>query len=341
MKLKLKIYILFILGNLLVFVGNITAQDFHLSHYNANPLYINPALTGMKVGEDWDFRINGNYREQGGNAYKSSNSTISIGCDKPLNNKFALGGYIIDNKSMNGLFNTMNGLLSASYNIIHTETGAYSKHNFSIGLQLGFLYKSLNPSSFTYDAQYSPTSVDGFDTSIPSGETFAQENVLRLDANFGVFYRYYNREKKVSPFGGIALYHLSQPNESYTGSISRTPMRFTLHGGCYYKISDEFTVLPQVLYMYQIQANEINFELLGFYKIKNTPYQPMLGLSWRNKDAVVYHIGLKYKYSVFRISYDGLISHLKDYNSGRGGIELSVVYCFRKKRDNEFKSLDK
>ena len=316
----------------LLFISKITiAQDFHLSHYDANPLYINPALTGMSVNEDWGLRINANFREQGGNSFSSANTTVAAGLDKILNNKFSLGGFVIDNKSMNGIHNTINMMLSGSYKIIHTKVDGSSPHNLSVGLQLGFLYKSINPANFTYDAQYSPSTVDGFDTNLPSGENYVRESLFRIDANLGMFYRYYNKDKKLSPFGGFSIYHLTQPDESYTGEISRTPVRFVLHGGCYYYINDELTIFPQILYMNQAKSNELNVEVLGFYKITDTQYQPMVGVSWRNKDAMVFHVGLKYKNNIFRISYDSNISYLKYYSNGRAGLELSVIYTISKK----------
>ena len=334
--MKKRIYFSIILTCLL-FTSKITiAQDFHLSHYDANPLYINPALTGMNVSEDWGMRINANYREQGGNSFSSANTTMVAGLDKILNPKFSLGGFVIDNKSMYGIHNTINMMLSGSYKIIHDKLDGNSPHNLSVGLQLGILYKSLNPADFTYDSQYSASSIDGFDKNIPSGENYNRESLFRIDANLGIFYRYYNKNKKLSPFGGFSIYHLTQPDESYTGQISRTQMRFVLHGGCYYYVNNELTIMPQLLYMNQAKSSELNAEVLGFYKITDTDYQPMAGISWRNKDAMVFHAGLKYKNNIFRISYDSHISYLKYYTNGRAGLELSVIYTISKKVKSHF-----
>src|ERR1041385_5654159 len=42
----------------------VKAQDFHLSQYDAATQYMNPALTGMYLGELGDYKIYTDYRSQ-------------------------------------------------------------------------------------------------------------------------------------------------------------------------------------------------------------------------------------------------------------------------------------
>ncbi len=81
--------------------------------------------------------------------------------------------------------------------------------------------------------------------------------------------------------------------------------------------------------MNQAKANELNIGILGFYHIASTEYEPMLGFAWRNKDALVFHLGLKRKTFSFRISYDVNISYLKKYDNN--GLEFSVIYSGKNK----------
>jgi type IX secretion system PorP/SprF family membrane protein len=314
------------------------AQDFHLSQYDANPLYLNPALTGMRMNEDWVCRANINYREQWKNFLPAPATTVAAGFDMPINQKFSVGQYVIDNKGLNNSFNTFNIMLSGSYKVTHKDVD--NPHDISVGLQLGLLQKSYNPGNFVYDSQYSPSSSGSFDQGLPSGENYGKENLFNFDANMGIYYRFADKDKAYSPFGGFSIYHLTNPNESFTGGISKTPMRFTFHGGCDYKVSDEFRMLPQFLYMNQANANELNIGIIGFYKIKDTNYEPMLGIAWRNKDALVFHFGLKQKNSMVRISYDMNNSYLQQYSNGKGGLELSIIYMPKKKSPAASPSID-
>ena len=70
---------------------------------------------------------------------------------------------------------------------------------------------------------------------------------------------------------------------------------------------------------------------------EGTPYETIYGLSFRNKDAIVFQVGLRYKGTAFRISYDVITNYLKAY--GNKGLEFSLVSTLKKrekkKKDNE------
>ncbi len=54
---------------ILLLTISVKAQDFHLSMYDAGPLFLNPALTGVV---DANFRVHAQYRNQWKSvAYKS------------------------------------------------------------------------------------------------------------------------------------------------------------------------------------------------------------------------------------------------------------------------------
>lgn len=312
---------------ILLFAKLSTAQDFHLSQYDANPLYLNPALTGLRLNEDWNYRFNLNYREQRSNS-GGSYKTVASGFDMPLDKRFSIGEFVINNKGVNSGINTFNLMLSGAYKIIHSNPNGNDRHNLSVGLQVGLLQRSLNNGNFVYDAQYSPSASNGFDANLPSEENFVRQSTFNFDMNMGVYYRFVDKNKKYSPFGGFSIYHLSQPNQAYTDINSQTPMRFTLHGGCAYTINEEISILPQFMYMNQAKAHELNIGIMGFDKIRCTDYQPMLGLSWRVQNAVTAHLGLKYKTYTFRVSYDIYTYYLKQY--GNRGLELSFVFTPKK-----------
>lgn len=330
--MKKALYFIISIVSVIVFFKKTLAQDFHLSQYDANPIYLNPALTGIRFNEDWNYRAALNYREQGGKYLGGSNVTFATALDKPLNNKFSIGQYIVNDRTVNGSFNTFNFMLSGAYKIINTATDGKNKHHLSVGLQMGLLQKALYPANFVYDSQYSSTDPDGFDKNLPSNEFFRNESYFRFDANMGVFYRLIDRNKKYSPYGGFSIHHLTQPNQSFLGETFKTPMWFVLHGGCQNVLSTVLKIQTQLLYMKQSKATELNLQVLGFYKIQGSDYEPLMGLAWRNKDAVIMHIGLKQKNNIYRISYDINTSFFKLYSQGRGGMEMSVIIApFKKK----------
>ncbi len=330
--MNIRSYISIATISITLFATKISAQDFHLSQFDANPLYLNPALTGLRLNEDWNYRFNLNYREQKGNYLGRSNRIFAAGFDKPYNNKFSFGEFIINNNSINSSLNTLNCMLSGAYKVTHKDGAGFDRHNISVGLQAGLLQKSFNNGNFVYDSQYSSSSPSGFDANLPSGENFSRQSTFHFDMNMGVYYRFIDKNKKYSPFGGFSIYHLTQPNQSITDINSQTPMRFTLHGGCFYTINEAISVLPQFMYMNQAKASELNIGAMVYDKIRCTDYQPMLGFAWRRNDAIVIHLGLKYKTYNVRVSYDINTYYLKQY--GNRGMEVSFIYTPMKRRSN-------
>lgn len=319
----------------MVFVLKLSfSQDYHYAQFDANPGYLNPALTGERISEYKGIMVNFNYRDQMARYTNSPGSyrSFASGLDAILNSRFSIGEFINNNNSSDGTFNTLNFLLAGSYKLINVVKENERQQNLSVGLQMGFLNKSIHPQNSTYDTQYTGTSLNGFDRNISSGETFVKESYFKFDMNFGVYYRTTLINKRLSLFGGAAIYHLTKPNESFIGQYSSTPLKFNLHGGSKYKINEELSMMAQILYMNQAKANELNLGMLLFYKIKDTSFEPIIGLNWRNKNAIIFQLGLGYKEVSFRASYCLVTNYLKDYRNK--GIEFSLIYTFKGKNQD-------
>jgi len=317
----------------------VLSQDYHYAQFDANPLYINPALTGERNNKDYTgAQFNVNYREQtsrftaGSKAYKS----VVVGADLPINTRFSVGQYVSNNKSASGSFNTFQYMLSGSYQIIDAKID-YTKtqHRLAFGLQAGVINRTINPQNFTYDSQYSASSSDGFNRKLPSGENFSTQNSFNLGVNFGVYYRTNFKNQKLSTFGGFSLYDIAQQNISYIGMETIAPIRFNFHGGAIYKINNELKIAPQFLYMNQAKANEFNIGTLLYYKIKDTNYEPIIGLNWRAKNAIIMQVGLNIKGTSVRVSYCHVIKYLKEYRNS--GLEISLVHALKKKQKENLK----
>lgn len=302
------------------------AQDFHLSNYDIATLYLNPAFTGMNFSDKSDYRINANYRSQWKSVIPKPYTTVSIGGDF-IHKRFGLGGLIVSNRSGNGNLNTLNALLSGAYKITNDPSG---KHNLSVGIQLGIIQRNFNPSELYFDNQYSADK-GTFDSGISNGENFNKTNIVRFDAGLGISYAKRDSTDKVNAFGGFSVFHLNRPNESFTSEKYTLPMRFVLYGGINIKINAKVFVAPNLLLMYQAQAREINPGAMVYYNMK-APYFLIAGVNYRNKDAIIIHLGLKHKSNTYRLSYDINSSSLNAYSNGRGAIEFSVIYYGKKSK---------
>ncbi len=296
------------------------AQDYHLSQYDMSPLYLNPALTGRYLGDQMDFRITGNYRTQWQKLQGKPYSTVATAFDMPYK-KWGFGAYLIDNIAGTGNYSTLNFVTSGAYQITQD---AENTHHLTAGLQLGIMQKSMNKNDLLFESQY--TNSNGLDPEITSGELFSKQNLLRFDANVGIFYKYRNSNKKANPYAGFSVYHITMPDESFTAQKSRTPMRFNVNIGCNLHVNAQVLLIPTVLYMNQRQAQEINMGLKSYYTFKDSPYNMLLGLNYRWQDAFVLQLGVKEGNNEFRLSYDIVTSYLKNYSGSRGGFEMGVIY---------------
>ena len=320
--MKTKIFIIAVFCQVICLGG--FSQDFHLTQYDVATQYFNPALTGNYFGDNVQYKIYSDYRSQWRSLGTKPYATFYLAGDMPYSNwgkDFGVGGYIIHNRNGRGGLNTLNVMPSASYNITGKSNGP---HALSVGLQMGILYKSYDPNSFTYDSQYNGN--NGFDQNMSSGETFSKTSLLKFDANMGVFYKFKKAEWKAQPWGGFSVFNVTRPNLSLTGiEKDKLPMRWAFRAGADYTLNDQITLHPMILYMNQAKAYEFNIGSLGFYKLKETKYEIIGGLNYRWKDAFIIQAGMRYDQHIFKISYDINTSYLNNYTNGRGGFEFGIV----------------
>ena len=296
---------------------NASAQDYHLSQYDASPVMLNPAYTGMMKGQN---RLTLFFRDQW-NVLSSKYLTNGAAFDTKFKNRWGFGGYLLNNGIPNS-FNSFNFVLSGAYEVAQKAVNE-KKYSLRVGLQAGIIYQSIQGNNLTFNNQWN----DGnFDTDIPSGENTQKLNKVVPDFNYGITFVNINENKRFNPYAGFSLFHLTSPKLSfYNNTDDGLPRRWVLHGGTKIKILDKLTLDPKILLMWQGQASEYNIGLMGYYQL-NTDYAAALGCSYRFKDAVIAHIALGFKNLVYRISYDVNTSPLNAFSHSRGGWEISVIY---------------
>lgn len=318
--MKVKVFILVFLCCVLSL--SVRAQDFHLAQYDAFNLYLNPALTGNYLGESGDYKISSVYRTQWRALTPKPYTTYGVSYDMPYK-KFGFGGYLLDNRSGVGNFNTLDFQGSGSYFITDPKT---SPHILTTGLQLGLFYKTYNPNKLLFESQYD-YSTNTLNPDIASGENFQRMQKLNFDANMGFFYKYRDLQKKWRPYIGLSLYHFNRPNESFMGYKSKLPIRWNVQAGCDLIVNEKLQVTPMILYMNQAKASELNLGVLSYYRLnddKNLRYDLIVGANYRVKDAFIMQLGIKKDNLVLRMSYDVNTSYLNRYTNGKGGFELTL-----------------
>lgn len=321
------IFILF----LLMFSADVIAQDFHLSQYDAAPLHLNPAMTGVVEG---DWRIHAHYRTQWKAVNFKPYTTGLISFDMPYK-KWGFGAQIINYRAGIGNYNALQGLVSAAYTL---SIDRNQNHNISFGMQLGATQKSVEYQLHTFDNQYTTVNGGNFDNSLNSGEAFGGQSYILPEFNVGALYYYAKQQSRLNPFIGASAFNILTPKESFFDANNNDlPFRLYVHAGTRINVLETFYVIPKVLFMQQSTFSEITFAGDVGYYLKSSEMYLLGGLIFRNKDAFIISLGARKTNYIVKFAYDINLSTLAVASTGRGGFELSFTYMHQKAQPQHLK----
>lgn len=299
------------------------AQDLHFSQYFNAPLLVNPANTGFNP--DYDYRVGGNYRNQWasvGNPYK----TMSVwGDTKLFTNRFengwlGVGASLLKDVAGSGSLTSTSGYATIAW---HQMLGYNSL--LSGGFGLGFVSKKIDITKLSFDNQWNGSF---FDVNIPSNEPFAYSQTTYLDLQMGLNYAYFASEN-VYFNAGVSVMHINNPKETFfdpSVSDNRLNRRYTAFLNSSIKIQDVWIINPNVYVSKMGNAWETvagmnaNRDLTG-----DGSSQLVLGLYYRNKDALIPMVGYQINDMKITVNYDATVSGLSSLNGTRGAYELSIV----------------
>ena len=316
--------------------GKLQAQDPHFSQYYANPLYLNPAMTGL----DSDVYFGLNYRSQ----WKSLDLPFEIaqlsvvlpilehGSQFKHRGGVGMSVYHEQAGEANN-FKTTSYTVSGAYNLFLKSDASQM---ISVGIQGGFITKQLDFNNLRWGSQYDP--FIGFDASITPSLDLGSEMTTFPVIHAGAVW-YFDQGKRrlrsgISGFVGIAASNLNQPNESLLedeGSESHLPILYKFHGGLNFSMSRQLTLSPNVLYMTQHHSEQINtgvyltYQLVG-PRARANRLKVQLGTWYRFDDAFIVSLGLLTRNLGFGFSYDFNNSNLRSFTGGNGAVEASISY---------------
>ncbi len=303
----------------------VSAQDAHLSLYDAAPLFLNPAMTGVFQG---DWRLHGHFRTQWKAVNFKPYTTSLLSFDMPYK-KWGFGVQLSNFRAGKGNYNALQGTLSVAY---ATSLDKKKNHNLSFGIQGGVTQKTIEYQLLSFNNQYTTVDGGGFDESMPTQEDFAGQSTTVPVVNAGFLYFFAKQESRFNPFIGGSAFNLTQPTETLFNADNRLPMRFYGHVGTRINITELLYVIPKVLIMNQRQFWEQTYAVDAGYYFKESDFYLIGGAVFRAKDAMIVSLGAKMDNVVAKIGYDINVSSLSTISTGRGGFEISVTYIKQKKK---------
>ena len=315
---------------LLFSVSALKAQDPHFSQYFASPLTLNPAMGGYFNG---DYRFSANFRQQwwaAGAPFVTSTvsyDTKLMPTKIPEHDIFSAGVMGLYDQSLAGGFKSVNVSANMSYHRSLNEDG---QNNFGIGFQASYVSRAINYSDLDFASQFNGS---GFDTNLPSYETFGSMRKSYFDINAGMLYSYKTDNTEV--YVGASMFHVGNPNISFLKDERyKLPSRYSLHAGSRFALGDNGNELfLGGLYMYQAGATEKNIGIA--YGMNISDEATVYAGSWyRFGEAVLPYVGLRYNGFQIGLSYDVINSDLKHYGTKKNGsFELSMNLLVTKPRN--------
>jgi type IX secretion system PorP/SprF family membrane protein len=303
-----------------------SAQDLHFSQWFNSPLTTNPANTGFIP--EADYRIGANYRTQWSSIMTIPYKTFSIWGDAQVfrnsieSGWMGLGGVILRDVAGSGKLTSTKAYLSASY---HQMLGL--AHLLSFGMNIGWANKRINSTDLKFPDQF-----DGkfFDSNIPTSVVLDNPSINYFDVQAGLNYTFFPTDKLYINAGASA-WHLNRPRESFfsddpTGVDSRIIPRYNFIVNASIKTSDQVILNPQGYYSTQAGSNEMVLGGNLQYNLANNGDQQLIaGIYYRAGDSFIPMIGFEMKNIRLTFTYDATTSSLKNYNSGRGAYEFSLM----------------
>lgn len=318
----LPIYLLFFCCNFSW--NNVNGQDIHFSQFYASPLTLNPAGTGNFKG---DWRVMNNFRSQW-KALGVPFRTISLGYDRQFyiaSERLSAGIIVLNDQSGDEQLSVNKFYLSGAY---HKAIGSSMIH---LGVQGGYVMKSYNTSRMTFPNQFDMSKGE-FTNTLPNNEKTLGDQASYVDLNGGLIWS--GTFGKFQPEIGFAVFHLTQPKESFIKQNNKLPLRNVAHVGGKIGLNEKYFLLPNILFMNHSAANDLLAGAnLGIKikenaaKIKSVFCGPLFrsGIS-RNSDAFIAIAGVNFLQMDVGISYDVNISTLKSSTRNRGAFEFSLIY---------------
>jgi type IX secretion system PorP/SprF family membrane protein len=295
------------------------AQDPEFTQFYANPLYLNPAFAGTARCP----RLCMNYRNQWPQL-SGTFVTYSASYDQHIETiQGGVGLLVMQDRAAQSTLKTT------------TVSGIYSyqqpitrKFSIKAGLQASYFQKSLDWSKLTFGDMIDPRKGFIYETKDqPRGGSV--NNVDFSAGLLGFSDKFY---------GGFAVHHLNEPNESLIVGVSRLPMKFTMHAGAVIPINkrrkdDQATISPNLLYRRQGEFQQLN---IGMYVSKG----PLVAGVWfrgllfgeKYRDSFIATIGIQSDAIRFGYSYDVTISELTPSTGGSHEISFTTTFPCRKKK---------
>ena len=303
----------------------------HYSQFYQAPLELNPAQTGCYDGL---FRFGANQKTQWLSLTKpyvhfSIYGDAPVVKDQQHRQQLSIGVNVNCDYTGDAQYNSVQPYVSLAY---LKALGRRSRHKLGIGAYFGFIQRSINYSNMTFDEQFVGNI---FDAGNPISESFGKDRVFFFDCGVGALWNFApNKTDRYTV--GVSARHLTQPNQAFNDHATRLPVNVDCYFLSTIRLVDDVALQPAVYAEFQRQFWEVVFGTnVEYFQMKNSytvAFSLGGGAFYRWNDALILDFFFEWQRLRLGVSYDITLSSLLPANHGRGGLELSLNYTFKRKR---------
>lgn len=313
----------------MTFLGSkVSGQAIHFSNFNQVGTILNPAQTGAYYGTA---RVGGVYRDQYRKVSGQPYSTTLLYVDAPITfigkqhkSWLGLGGNAYIDQAGLAALNTLAYNLSAAY---HYALDDNYRNVISIAASAGYANRrnDLMNSSLFFENEINNDGSIGGQTS-QDRNAFAK-NASFADVGVGAMLKY-GLSDRANITVGTGVMHLNKPTVSFVSKEYNVPLRFNVHAGVDYAISNQLMVTPSVLFAKLGEAQQVQIQAMAGYQL-NPTFLLKGGLGTRLQESVQLFLGAAFNRFDVGVSYDYTLSEISNAATG-GALELALSYIFIK-----------
>lgn len=303
------------------------SQDPHFTQINAAPFTVNPAYTGVFLG---NARVMTNYRQQWANI-STPFTTASLSADFKVardpsksQNPFNIGLQFLNDRSMKGAFSSNYFTATASY---HVPINWEATHSVGLGLSGTYGNRRIDFSNLSFEEQFSSA---GFNLQLPTGENALQNMKPFVTVGAGILYSFQSQEEGTFFDLGISGYHFNRPKQTFLADPKEfLPIRYAAQANFQRYVSNTFLLNVRALYQTQAGVDYLQIGLSGARMVDPDNGSTNLvgaGIWYRTGDAVSPHVFMEFNKMQIGFSYDIGISDLRKTASPARSMELSLTW---------------
>lgn len=330
--------LLFLFGSL-----SLSAQDYHFSQFFANPLSLNPALTGLFEGR---YRVSLASRSQWGQTLETPYATTAFNADfhyfinprkRQYKDAFGVGVNFVSDRLAEFNYSVNQIMISGAF---HKSLDPRNNQYLSIGGQFGVVQRNVSYDGLTFDDAFDGTSVfvDG-----ATLEAFPANNYAFGDWQLGINYGFAPKNA-TSVNLGLAMHHVGEPEQSFYNELTTgeeivvtnlLPRRYSGYLNIGVPLNRDVLLSPRVYAFSQGPHVMINSGSNIRFLINDSNGAALhLGayarvvdsVSGLGLDSAVGMVGVELSNFLIGLSYDVGLNGLQTSRRHQGAFELNLAY---------------